>query len=113
QIQTVILNPIFGDPFAGGFSTSTPLTSTTRTRSADFVAPYNVRGQFGLDQKVNNQMGFNVSYDYSRGDHLLRTRNVNAPLPACVSALSINPTTQQVAACRPDATLGNIYQYES
>jgi hypothetical protein len=115
QLQTILYSPVYNptDPLSGGDALISSLANTIRTRAGDFVAPYNVRGQFGLDQKISNTLGLNVTYDYSRGDHILRTRNTNAPFQDCVNLLPINASTQQLAACRPDPTRGNVYQYDS
>jgi hypothetical protein len=58
-----------------------------------------------------------MTYAFSRSLHLLRQRNINAPV--CPNALvcPFSPTQRltqaQVNALRPDPTRGNVYQMES
>src|SRR5262245_41155046 len=82
QFETLVTNAPFSPwnvPDSIGIATG--ITTTIRTKAPDFVAPYSIRSQIGIDQRITNQMGFNITYDVNRGLHQLRTRNVNAPLP--------------------------------
>src|SRR5690606_21542544 len=57
------------------------------------------------------------SYGYVRGVHLLRSRDLNAPLPGCMAAmpagLSSSAGYEFARLCQPDPLSGNIEQLES
>jgi len=110
QFQTELVNPLnlspWSDPALFENLGAASLVSL-RTRAPDFVSPYNVRTQVALDQRIAEQMGFNITYENNRGLHLLRTRNINAPLPECAALSPGDP------ACRPDPSKGIVNQYES
>jgi hypothetical protein len=99
QFQTVITTFDPADPFNVSGGTTRGATTQIRTRSSDFVAPYNVQSRVSLEQRLPKQIGLTVTFGTSRGVHLLRTLNTNAPLPGTL--------------VRPDPTRGNILQYES
>jgi len=101
QFETRITNPSFAPwnvpPDLGAGAALQ--TTTVRTRASDYVAAYNIRTQVGVDQRITQGQSISVRYDFNRGLHQSRTRNINAPLPGL--------------GVRPDPTRGNIYQYES
>ena len=97
QLQIVIRNPSYPNPFLGGAATSIP--SSLRVRAEDLAAPYNINSSLVLEQKVTNTIGMTFSFATVRGVHLLRSRNINAPLPGSL--------------VRPDPSKGNINQLES
>jgi hypothetical protein len=97
QQQIVIRNPSYPNPFLSGSSTVQPIS--IRVRAEDLAAPYNLNNSITLEQKVSNSLGLTLSFDTVRGIHLLRSRNINAPLPGTL--------------VRPDPTKGNINQLES
>ena len=97
QQQIVIRNPSYPNPFLGGTATSTP--SSLRVRADDLAAPYNINSSIVLEQRVTSTIGMTLSFETIRGLHLLRSRNINAPLPGSL--------------VRPDPARGNINQLES
>jgi hypothetical protein len=127
QVETVILNPSYPDPFANGVSaTPTATTATIRTRAGNFAAPYTMNTAATLEQNLKKGWRFSLSYDVTRGVHLLRTRNVNAPYPGTPLGddlfnrlYSTSPVVQAAARDEVDRMrpmypiIGNVYQYES
>jgi len=97
QQQIVIRNPSYPNPFLGGSASLFP--TSLRVRAEDLAAPYNMNSSITLEQKVSNSLGMTLSFDTVRGVHLLRLRNINAPLPGIL--------------VRPDPSKGNINQLES
>lgn len=72
---------------------------TVREIDPNIRAPYIAQGAIGIDRQLPANTSVSVNYTFSRGVHMLRTRNVNAPL---------------ADGTRPyGAEAGNIYQYES
>ncbi|MFL6207346.1 MAG: TonB-dependent receptor domain-containing protein [Pyrinomonadaceae bacterium] len=96
QRETVISNPGFPDPFSSGSAIVLP---ATRYRVApDLQLPYVAQVSVGLEHELLKRFHLMSDYRYQRGVHLLRGRNVNAPLPGLG---------------RPDPSAGNVIQVES
>src|SRR5439155_13602578 len=82
QVETVILNPSYPEPFANGASsTITGNNASIRTRDAKLVAPYTINSAVTLEQNIKKGWRFSTSLDITRGVHIIRTRNINAPYP--------------------------------
>jgi hypothetical protein len=127
QVETVILNPSYPDPFLNGASaTTTGGTASIRTRAANLTAPYTINSAVTLEQSLSKGWRFSTSFDVTRGVHLIRTRNINAPYPgrplpgALFDRLNASDPLQQAAAraevdrMRPlYPNIGNVYQFES
>ena len=64
----------------------------------DLRAPYIVQTAIGIERQLPWNTTVAATFTNSRGVHLLRARNVNAPVAAGV---------------RPDAATGNVFEYES
>lgn len=99
QQQYYVANPDFY-PLIPDVSTlaSNIVDPTRRTLVGDMRAPYLAQTIFGVDHQLPWNTTFSANFIYSRGVHMLRTRNVNAPL---------------ADGTRPLGEVGNIYQYES
>ncbi len=96
QIDTVVLNPGFPDPFGGGAETVLPPSRIVR--SDDLRMPYTAQASVGLQQEFAGGFRVFANYFYQRGVHLLRGRNINAPVEG---------------GERPDPTSGNITEIQS
>ena len=96
QRETVISNPGFPDPFSSGNALVLP---ATRYRVApDLQLPYVAQASVGIEYELLQRFHLMSDYRFQRGVHLLRGRNVNAPLPGLG---------------RPDPSAGNVIQVES
>jgi hypothetical protein len=127
QVETVILNPSFPDPFANGSTSTSGLNNASiRTRDPKLGAPYNINSAVTLEQNLKKGWRFSTSFDVTRGVHNIRTRNINAPYPGTVlpddlfnRLNSFNPLVQAAARDQVDRmrplypNVGNIYQFES
>ena len=127
QVETVILNPSYPDPFLNGASSvPTANNSSIRTSAANLAAPYTINTAATLEQNLKKGWRFSVSYDVTRGVHLIRTRNVNAPFPGIPLSAELfdrlnskDPVEQAAARDQVDRmrplypNIGNIYQFES
>ena len=92
-------------PTAAQIGLISPGSNTIRRVADDLQSPYTMQVALGLERQLPFKTTAAVFYIASRTLHLLRTRNVNAP----VCATPINC----VGSLRPNPTLGNIYEYES
>jgi hypothetical protein len=97
QTQIVIRNPSFPNPFAGASPEAVP--ASIRVKSPTLVASYTNNLSASLEKSLKSGATVSIAYDFIRGNHLLRSRNINAPLPGF--------------GVRPDPTQGNIWQLES
>ena len=96
QVETVVQNPGYPDPFIGGSVTVLP--SGRIVQSSDLRQPTIGRGNVSVEQVLGRYGRLNAGYFFGRGRYQLRGRNVNAPLADGV---------------RPDPSAGNITQVES
>ncbi len=92
-----VRRPSCADPFHAG-QTRLPLPSVARI-GADIRAPYVLQASFSVEREIWKKAHMTVEYQTLRGAHLLRSRNINAPL---------TETGQ-----RPDPNFLNINQVES
>jgi hypothetical protein len=126
QVETVILNPSYPDPFQ--FGTTAPGTNNSSIRSLhpNLVAPYTMNTAVTLEQNLVKGWRFSTSFDITRGAHFIRTRNVNAPFPGTPLSADLFdrlnsrvPSVQAIARDEVDRMrpmypyVGNIYQFES
>jgi carboxypeptidase family protein len=70
-------------------------------------APYTVNSSLAVERQLFGGLTMAITASNIRGVHLLRSRNINAPLPG-----TYDPAAPQ-RAVRPLATSSDIFQYES
>jgi len=108
QQQFVVTDPTILDPIVftqNGVSNVPTIQSltafaqrqTTRVVSPDLQAPYTIQTAVGIERQLPRKTTLSVTYVSARTRHLLRSRNINAPLNGV----------------RPFPNAGNIFQYES
>jgi hypothetical protein len=127
--QTV-LNIAFPTYIAGQVppeaATASSLSGSIYLRSSRLEAPFNINSLASLEQALPRGWRFAASADMTRGDHLIRTRNINAPFPgtplpdglfALLNSSNANVRTEartEVDRTRPSYPVaGNMYQFES
>jgi hypothetical protein len=95
QFDTIVRNPGYPDPFAGGTVVAIPASVV---RMADDLSMPTVRRySVGVEQSVFSWLRLRTNYFDQHGWNQFRSRNLNAP----------------VNGLRPDATLGNITLLET
>ncbi|MCH8268754.1 MAG: carboxypeptidase regulatory-like domain-containing protein [Acidobacteria bacterium] len=99
QLQTVIRNPSYPDPFVIGDGMEAIPPTSLRERAGDLALPYTMNSSVSFEKRLPKGLFVAVSYNFVRGIHLYRSRNLNAPLPGETEA--------------PDPTRGNINLLES
>ena len=80
---------------------------TIRSKAPTLRAPYTVQSAIGIERQLPKNITVAITYTNSHGLHLLRSRNINAPLPSTYDPA--NPAS----GVRPNGGTENIYQYES
>lgn len=93
--ETVIINPGFPNPFAGG--TSQILPRSFRKKASDLQNPYVFLAQFGIQRQLTEKASLRVQYSYQKVVHQFRSRDLNAP----------------INFVRPNSNFGRILQFES
>lgn len=92
-------------PTAAQILTALPQSNTIRNVASDLQSPYTMQTALGVERQLPFKTTLTAFYIASRNLHLLRTRNINAPI--CPQNNNCNN------APRPFAGQGNIYEYES
>ncbi len=105
QYEIVINNPSYPDPFQFGDVTVVPPASR-RVWADRLEAPYSLNYSFVVERSLPRNLFVSLSYDYSRGLHLFRSRDLNAPFPG-------TPPDANGRIPRPDPSQGNVWQLES
>ncbi len=95
--QFVIENPAY--PVIPSTIAAGDQSSTTYTIDPAMTLPRIYQSSATLERQFPGGATATADFTYQRGDHLLLTRNINAPLP--------------VTLIRPDPALGNVDQVES
>jgi hypothetical protein len=107
---------VIGNPdFYPSLCTSDPAACAAIPQTAPTIyqvnpslrAPYTITAGLGIDKPIGKYVSLSVNYQFTRGDHLFLTRNINAPLPG-----TYNPA-DPTSGIRPLGTDQNIYQYNS
>jgi hypothetical protein len=80
QLQFVIQRPNFFPDVPNSFDLASQIQPTIRTKAEDLNAPYTIQTNIGYERQLPKNIMANVSYDFFRGVHLLRMRNINAPI---------------------------------
>ena len=106
NLATFSLNAVSNVPSAETLAAfSTP--QIVREIAPDFRAPHFVMTAINIERQLPNKFTFYaVGFNY-RGKHLLRLRNINAPLPGTYNPLFPG------SSVRPYGNIGDIYYYES
>jgi hypothetical protein len=115
QIQTVLLYcqagelpeadgciaPSYPDPYAnGGAPSSSP--PSVRRRADNLSLPYTINSSISFETRLPHGLFVSTSYDYVRGLHLYRSRNINAPLPGTDAPL--DPTYKNILLLESSAS---------
>jgi Carboxypeptidase regulatory-like domain len=106
--------------------TVSSLSGSIYLRSSRLEAPWNINSLAGIEQALPGGWRFAATADMTRGEHLIRTRNINGPFPgtplpvdlfARLNSSDANVRAEartEVDRMRPyDPVVGNMYQFES
>lgn len=82
-------------------------TQTVRRVAPDLQSPYTIQMAASVERQLPYKSTLNISFINIRTLHLIRTRNINAPLPE--TFVPGNP----LSGVRPFGNVGNIFEYEA
>ena len=94
-----MLNPSYPDPLPGTISVESLPPDIARF-SPTLRSPYVIQHSLGLDRSLRKSLTLTATYTGTRGIHLYRSRDTNAPLPPFYES-------------RPDASIAQLRQFES
>jgi len=94
-----ILNPSYPDPLAGGLTLAGVPTNVTRLAS-DIQIPYSVQYSLNVERQLGKTFSIVGGYRGTRGHHLFRSVDTNAPLPPDFTSV-------------PDPALGHVQEIRS
>jgi len=113
QQNYIINNPNFY-PNIPSLSQLQQLSQTRRQIDNELRAPYTIQSAIGMERQLPKNSTLAITYTNSHTTHLLRSRNINAPLPGTVQ---FDPSTGQpltgTGVYPFGFNSGNIYNYES
>jgi Carboxypeptidase regulatory-like domain len=106
QLQFIVNDPVALD-LLSSLPTASELSSfaqaqTIKVLSDDIRSPYSIQSTLSVERQLPFQLKLSAAYVNTRALHVLRSRNVNAPL-----------LNTLVTDSRPRGNIGNIYQFES
>ena len=89
-----------------------------------FITPYSLQANAGVERLLTKNITLSIDYLFTRGVHLLRTRNINLLPPVLLTTANaaslgfLNPTPQQLGRLvfgpgRVDPRFDSIYQLEA
>jgi hypothetical protein len=110
QRQFIITDPaaLQSFPRLPDLTNASSLVPQTIIRVADDArTPYTIQAAIGIDRQLPHKMMFSATYLNRRTFHLLRSRNINAPLPG-----TFLPDQLQ-SGVKPLGEPNNIFLYES
>jgi hypothetical protein len=108
QRQYLVANPPFFDVIPPLSTLSSNLVAQTiRQVYANLRSPYMIQAALGVERQLPRNITLAVNYTNTRGLHVLRSRNINAPLAGTYDAASPG------SGVRPYPGLGNLYLYEA
>lgn len=80
QQQFVIQQPNFFPDVPTSLDLAARILPTTRIKARDLNAPYTVQGMVSFERQLPKNLFASATYNFYRGVHLLRMRNINAPI---------------------------------
>jgi hypothetical protein len=116
QLNYIVRNPTdYNSAFSAGLPISElQVTNASQTYQIDpnLHAPRLMQTVVSLERQVLRRTNVTVSYRNTRGTHILRTADINAPLPG---TYEVDPTTGIAgnSGVRPYGDTGDIYDYQS
>jgi hypothetical protein len=99
------LSGVTNVPTAAQIQSILPSSSTVWRVAEDLRSPYTIQTALGVERQLPARSTLSLFYIGSKTLHLLRARNINAPICPLQTDCENAPL--------PDPTAGNIYQYES
>lgn len=111
QQSYIVRNAIFNlnDPYGANLDRLELQNTTLRPLDPNLKAPYDINTSVGVEQQLPKGIVGSVTYIRSRGIHLFRTRNINAPI-----GFSSNPQNPaQPIPIYPNPGDGFIYETEA
>jgi len=117
QLSITVPNPVFNPSGPPPGVAQTP--PNIRLRAGDLIAPYNANTSLSLEKGWAHGLGTTLSWDFTRGIQLFRSRNLNAPYPgtplpdALLAQLNSRDPSVKAAALDQVNRLRPLYPYSA
>ena len=115
--QSILGQPVFtlggvtNVPTVAQIAAVAPGSFTVRRVDEGLQSPTTYQYALSVERQLPLKIRGSIYFVGSRTTHLLRTRNINAPV--CGRTFVCPTDAQTLQVLRPDGTQGNIYQFES
>jgi hypothetical protein len=80
QLQYTVTGPDFFPDIPEDLTGAIARQPTIRVKDEELNAPYTMMASVGYERRLPKNIFASVNYSWQRGVHLLRTRNINAPI---------------------------------
>lgn len=100
-------------PTAALIAAAVPTSSIPFRIADDLSSPYSTQWALSVERQLPAKTVLSATFTSSRSVHILRTRNVNAPICPNTTVCPPGLTQAQIQARRPNPAAGNITQMES
>ena len=100
-------------PTGDQLATVAPRSSIPFRVADDLQAPYSLQTAFSVERQLPWKTVLSATYTMSKSYHLLRQRNINAPVCPNQQTCPAGLTSALIRQLRPDPTQDNVYQIES
>lgn len=104
-------NGVTNVPTGAQLNAFAPLTNIPYLVSDNLQSPYSIQSVVSFERQLPFRTNFSATFLSSRSLHILRLRNINAPI--CPANVNCPLLASDIQLLRPDKTQGNVYQYES
>lgn len=112
--QAVFTNSgVTNAPTAAQLASLAPLTSIPYRVDDSLQSPYSIQSVFSVERQLPMRSTISATFLASKSLHILRMRNINAPVCPTIDVCPADMTTAAIQLLRPDKTLGNVFQFES
>ncbi len=113
-LESVVFNPngsVSNVPTVAQLGATFLRAQAVRRIAPDLRTPYTMQTALSFERQLPARVTISVSYINARTLHVLRSRNVNAPLLNPATGLPLLDAAGQLV--RPTPGAGNVFQYES
>jgi hypothetical protein len=106
-------NGVSNVPTAAQLAALAPNASIPFRVTDDLQAPYSIQTAFSVERQLPFKTVLSATYTFSKSFHLLRQRNINAPVCPTRTSCPAGLSSAQLRSYRPDQTQDNVFQLES
>jgi len=107
------LDGVTNVPTAAQLGTFAPLASIPYRIDGNIHSPYSLQAAISVERQLPFKSVLSATFTMAKSEHVLRQRNINAPVCPSIAVCPAGLAPAQVQTFRPDPASGNIYEIES